>query len=206
MSVFLEQSLQQTLIQSLQQQSWWVGKNCFDEQLIVQLAQETKQLFEAQKMSAAGIGRGQQFQQNPEIRQDLIHWLEGKSEPQRNYLGFMESIRQLLNQELFLGLFELEAHYAIYPQGAFYKKHRDSFHGAANRIVSVVTYLNPDWPEHGGGELFIYAPNGDEIIQTVRPEAGTLVIFLSEEIPHEVAISHYPRSSIAGWFRLNNPR
>jgi SM-20-related protein len=30
-----------------------------------------------------------------------------------------------------------------------------------------------------------------------------MVLFLSEEIPHEVLPAHTDRASIAGWFRLN---
>lgn len=193
------------LIENLHQQGWWVGKNYFDLPVIEQLAAEAQALYQTKKMTVAGIGRGRDFQQNPEIRQDFIHWLKGESEVQCLYLTLMETLRQTLNRELFLGLFELEAHYAIYPPGAFYKKHFDSFQGAANRIVSVVTYLNFNWPNDGGGELLIYPANSStDMIHSVRPEAGTLAVFLSEEIAHEVRISHYQRASIAGWFRLNN--
>ncbi len=191
------------LIDALIQQGWWSRQNCVSSEFSEALANEALTLYQNQKMAPAGIGRDQHFQQNATIRQDFIHWLDGASEIQRRYLSFMESIKQTLNRALFLGLFEFEAHFAIYPPGAFYKKHVDSFRGGGNRVVSVVTYLNADWPETGGGALAIYAPETEQIVQTVRPEAGTLVIFLSEAIPHEVLISHQQRASIAGWFRVN---
>lgn len=194
----------QELVEALAQQGWWIGKHYLDLALIEPLSTEANQLYQAQTMTAAGIGRGQQFQRNAQIRQDFIHWLNGETEIQRNYFSQMEALRQLLNRTLFLGLFEFEAHYAIYPPGAYYKKHLDSFQGAANRIISTVTYLNTNWPDHGGGQLHIYAPESDQIIQTVVPEAGTMAIFLSEEIAHEVQTSHFQRASIAGWFRLKS--
>lgn len=35
------------------------------------------------------------------------------------------------------------------------------------------------------------------------PRAGTLVVFLSEDMPHEVLETQRERYSIAGWFRVN---
>jgi SM-20-related protein len=37
----------------------------------------------------------------------------------------------------------------------------------------------------------------------VTPELGTVVLFLSEEIPHEVLPAHRNRLGVAGWFRVN---
>jgi len=38
----------------------------------------------------------------------------------------------------------------------------------------------------------------------VLPQLGTLVVFLSEEFPHEVLAAQRDRYSIAGWFRVNS--
>ena len=54
-------------------------------------------------------------------------------------------MKQRLNRALFLGLFEFEGHFALYPEGAFYRTHYDSFRGAAN------TQMSPEqlaWIEH----------------------------------------------------------
>ncbi|WP_459782983.1 2OG-Fe(II) oxygenase, partial [Photobacterium sp. R1] len=73
------------------------------------------------------------------IRSDKIHWLkEEMGQPVHHYLDKMEVIRQAANRYLYLGLFEYEAHFAKYEQGDFYKKHRDSFRGKANRILTTV--------------------------------------------------------------------
>lgn len=195
--------LNDTIVEDLYQQGWSVQPAYFDADLIRQLSTEASQLYQNQHMTQAGIGRGAALHHNPAIRQDFIHWLNGSSTVQQHYQQHMENLRLALNRQLMLGLFELEAHYAVYEAGAFYKRHIDSFKGAANRMVSAVTYLNNDWPATAGGELLIYAENQQDVIQRVTPLAGTLVVFLSEQIPHEVAITHQQRLSIAGWFRLN---
>src|SRR5690606_30154176 len=93
--------------------------------------------------------------------------------------------------------------FARYGCGDFYKRHRDSFPGQANRILSVVAYLNPDWGDDDGGELVLYHEDTDQVLCKVVPELGTMVFLLSEEFPHEVLPAAKPRWSIAGWFRVN---
>ncbi len=39
---------------------------------------------------------------------------------------------------------------------------------------------------------------------SVTPAFATLVVFLSEEVPHEVRPAKRDRYSIAGWYRVNN--
>jgi SM-20-related protein len=203
--MLVNEAINHIIVEDLYQQGWTVQPHYFDPDLIQPLAAEAKQLYQSKQMTRAGIGRGALLQQNAAIRGDSIHWLQHDSVAQQHYQHVMEALRQTLNHNLFLGLFELEAHYAVYDAGAFYKKHIDSFKGAASRVVTVVTYLNSHWPDEAGGELVIYAPEGDAVIQTVPPHAGTLVVFLSEKIPHEVKVTQQQRLSIAGWFRLNSP-
>ncbi|MCX7088558.1 MAG: 2OG-Fe(II) oxygenase [Methylococcales bacterium] len=198
------QHVNRRIAEDLYHQGWTVQPHYFDLALIQQLATEAIHLYQTNRMTRANIGRGKLLQSNLAIRLDFIHWLQHDSKGQQQYQQVMEILRQALNRSLFLGLFEFEAHYAVYEAGAFYKKHLDSFQGEANRIVSVVTYLNVDWPDAGGGELLVYAPLSGECLQTILPHAGTLVVFLSEQMPHEVSITHQRRMSIAGWFRLNS--
>lgn len=156
-------------------------------------------------MDPANLGRGERLHYNAKVRQDLIYWLQHDSVGQRHYQRHMESLRLALNGSLYLGLFDFEAHYAIYDPGAFYTQHVDSFPGAANRIVSVVTYLNKNWSELNGGELVIYTGNAAVPEQRIAPHAGTLVAFLSETMPHAVNTTLQQRISIAGWFSLAKP-
>jgi len=63
-----------------------------------------------------------------------------------------------------------------------------------------VFYLNPNWQPQDGGQLLLYV-QGETI--EVAPNFGTLVTFLSEDVPHEVLPASRTRYSIAGWYRLN---
>jgi len=64
-----------------------------------------------------------------------------------------------------------------------------------------VCYLNQYWMPDDCGELLIYSPYDDTLMETVPPDLATMVIFLSDVFPHEVAVTHRKRYSIAGWFR-----
>jgi len=152
----------------------------------------------------AGIGREQDQMVNQLIRRDRIRWLDASHEPVVFYLEWMEQLRLRVNRELFLGLFDYECHYAQYPEGAFYKKHLDSFKGNSNRRLSSILYLNPAWQATDGGELILYAEEGEAVLQTVLPTFGKMVIFLSEEFPHEVLAAKCSRYSLTGWFRIND--
>ena len=164
----------------------------------------------------AGVGRGGDWQRTEDIRRDRVHWIDGESAASRWYLEWIESLRLGLNLKLQLGLFDYECHYAWYSPGAFYQAHVDAFHGDDNRKVSTVLYLNEDWQPADGGELVLYesvlpGTTFDSTVlgdpaQVVTPTGGTLVCFLSEEIPHEVRNASANRFSIAGWYRVNSGR
>jgi len=149
----------------------------------------------------AGTGRGQDHAVNADIRQDRIVWLDAADAASATFLAHMEQVRMQLNQQLFLGLFSYECHYACYEPGAFYRKHLDAFKGGRNRRLSTVFYLNSDWLPDAGGELLIFRNDGETVAATVSPLANRLVLFLSEEFPHEVLSATRQRLSIAGWFR-----
>ncbi|MFC3282351.1 2OG-Fe(II) oxygenase [Litchfieldella rifensis] len=192
------------LVDGLVERGWFVGKSFIETDLCRALYDELMTRAEHDALAAAGIGRGEDHSLRRDIRGDAIHWLDRESLPQRQYLAAMEVLQRELNQALYLGLFEFEAHFAHYPPGAFYKKHLDSFRGRANRVVSTVLYLNPDWPLDGGGEMALYDTDHPEReVARVRPETGTFACFLSDSVPHEVLPTRLPRASIAGWFRRN---
>lgn len=163
--------------------------------------------LDADQFRRAGVGTQDNYQLNTFIRTDAIAWLDNSSVVSQYYLDWMERLRLELNRRLYLGLFDFECHYAWYPEGAFYKKHHDAFRGQTTRILSTVLYLNPAWCPEDGGELLLYAPeNEDTIIERISPLYGKLVLFLSEEFPHEVLPVNRARYSVAGWFRVNQSR
>lgn len=150
---------------------------------------------------AAGVGRGAEQQRNRFVRRDVIHWMDERNPALSPWRDWTESLRLHLNRRLFLGLFSFESHLAHYRPGDFYRTHVDAFRGEANRIVSLVCYLNQDWAEGDGGELVVHTDRG---AVTVPPVYRTVALFLSEEIPHEVKPARRDRYSVAGWFRLNS--
>ncbi|OJA07099.1 2OG-Fe(II) oxygenase [Halomonas sp. QHL1] len=200
----LQPATQVALVDALVEQGWYVGRGVIDLELCDALNNELLHRAAYNGLDEAGIGRGQQHLLRKDIRGDAIHWLDRESAAQRRYLDAMSELQQALNHALFLGLFEYEAHFAHYPPGAFYQRHLDSFRGRANRVISTVGYLTPDWPSDGGGEMVIYHPDDpSQEVARVVPEAGTFACFLSETIPHEVLPTRCSRTSIAGWFRRN---
>jgi len=189
---------------ALAERGWFCRADAISSALIDALSADLDQLIEDDRLKRAGIGRERGFQVDRDIRRDWIFWLNRQRPVQAEFLELAEQIRLALNRRLFLALFEFEAHLALYPPGAFYRRHFDSFRGAANRMVSLVVYLNRDWGEDDGGELLLYEPDGDVEMACIAPRAGTLMLFMSEEIEHEVLPTRRDRASIAGWFRLNN--
>lgn len=167
----------------------------------------------------AGIGRQEDFQLDSSVRRDKIHWLQRNEPVEIEFLGWMEELRVALNRRLFMGLSDYECHYASYGVGAFYKKHLDAFKSPPailqvpvqvapiqmqpQRVLSTVVYLNPQWQPGDGGELLLYAEDDVQLLESIAPEYGKLVLFLSEKFPHEVAVARRERHSIAGWFRVN---
>ncbi|HCE4764018.1 2OG-Fe(II) oxygenase [Vibrio parahaemolyticus] len=154
----------------------------------------------------ARIGRNDDVTRIESIRGDKIQWLKpAMGQPIANYLSKMEEIRQEVNRHFFLGLFEYEAHFAKYEKGDFYQKHLDCFKGNENRRLTTVFYMNESWSEEDAGELVVYDLN-DKEIATIPPRGGRLLVFLSEQFPHEVLPTNVERFSIAGWFRINGVR
>lgn len=170
--------------------------------LLEHLGKMDKQLF-----NPAGIGRKQGHTLNHFVRKDEICWINGESEAGLMWLNWAQQLQEFLNRQLFLGLFSFESHFAHYEPGAFYKKHLDSFKGEANRVLSMVVYLNPGWLPEDGGELVFYPPgqleDGQNCLLKVTPAMGTVVTFLSEDFPHEVLPTKRDRYSIAAWYRVN---
>lgn len=157
----------------------------------------------SQQFDPAGIGRDQDQTLNRFVRSDEICWINGDTDIGERWLHWAQSLQAFLNRRLYLGLFSFESHFAHYGPGDFYKRHYDAFRGEANRVLSLVVYLNPGWQPSDGGELVLYQDDGDMDGIRVTPGLGTAVVFLSEDFPHEVLPAQRDRYSIAGWFRVN---
>ena len=172
--------------------------------MIATLADEARARDAAGEFYAAGVGRGSARMQRSDVRGDRILWLDQSSAGpvQQPFWQALDALRCALNETLQLGLFSIEAHYALYPPGAFYRRHRDQFRGRVSssdvRVISCAMYLNEDWTSADGGALRMY---DDERVRDVLPVAGTLVCFLSDRFEHEVLPATRERLAVTGWFR-----
>lgn len=189
-----------SIVDDLAEQGWSLQPAFISQALTLELAQECRKRAAQGALLPASIGRGQALAVQEGIRGDHIQWLEpGQSQACDQYLSKLELLRVAINQGLYLGLEDYESHFALYPPGAFYKKHLDRFRDDDRRAVSVVLYLNQEWQAEEGGELRLHLPDGE--LRDVQPQAGVLAVFLSADMPHEVLPAQRERLSLTGWFR-----
>jgi SM-20-related protein len=153
----------------------------------------------------AGIGSARKFQVNQDIRKDWIHWLDGREETTRATLGAfilrLQKLMEFINRSCFLGLKDFEMHYAVYPPGAFYKRHLDQFKDNDHRRLTFLCYLNEAWESENGGQLRLYIKSKEAAEEKIDilPTAGRLVVFRSDELEHEVLVCNRQRYSLTGW-------
>lgn len=185
---------------ALTQRGFVVCARLLPVELVAALAIDCRRLEAAGSLHPARVGRGAFARQSDHIRGDATAWIETDANaPVRGaLLDRLDALRQWLNRHLLLGLHEIECHYAMYPAGAFYARHRDRFRDDDQRVLSFTCYLNDDWHAEHGGALRLWLPEGP---LDVAPELGVCTLFLSDEIEHEVLPATRPRYSIAGWFR-----
>lgn len=119
--------------------------------------------------------------------------------------------------------------FSIFPgDGARFANHIDNTTGDG-RILTVVTYLNPDWKEDNGGALRVQIPSKYQSTHSglssvsasleqnvvheisnaseekfyyvdVLPACGRVVLFFSSEIPHEVMPTYGNRHACTIWY------
>jgi len=194
-----------SIIQDIAQQGYAVVEQFINPQEITSLTAQAKILHSTGEMHKAKTGISKL--ENSTLRGDFIHWIETSTacEAEMAYLYTMTELQQAINQAFFLGLFELESHFAIYPPGAGYQKHLDQFIGKEERKVSCILYLNENWHSEDGGQLRMYLDKKDENrFIDISPQAGTLVVFLSSDFLHEVLPAKRERLSVTGWFRTRS--
>jgi len=176
-----------------------------EEDVAANLSRESLVAWHEGEFRRAGVGRGSGLVIREDVRTDHVMWLRDEeiTSCQRSYLARLEEVRSALNRNLYLGLFDFEGHFAVYPEGGFYKAHLDRHRETSDRLVTVILYLNPGWQPGDGGELKLWTTPGDregEFV-TIEPRMGTLVCFLAGDFWHEVLPAKKTRASITGWFR-----
>ena len=187
------------IVEALATQGWVAIPNFLEDEEIAELRAQALEKYAKGEFTQASVGQGSHKAVHTAIRRDAVLWLE---EPvigaAKEFLAWLADLQFVLNQELFLSLVEAEIHFALYPQGGFYRKHIDNFRGGSARLVTVILYLNEQWQAKDGGELRLYV---DEQPLDIAPEAGKLVLFLSERFEHEVLATQQERLSLTGWLR-----
>lgn len=170
-----------------------------DVQQSLRLSAELLHLQDSGAMRSAHVGQGVSRQHRADVRGDAIIWLDDPrcGPAAAAYLQGLDAFRTQLNRLLLLGIDECEAHYACFEPDTGYLRHRDRFEGSHSRVLSLVSYLNPDWTEEDGGALRLHLPAGPV---DVLPLLGTGVCFRSE-LEHEVLPARRARLSVAAWMR-----
>jgi SM-20-related protein len=164
------------------------------------LHQNILQLQRDELMTAAGIGNEGVKDHQQKLRGDKVYWMD-KSHTnifEQEFLTLMEDFIDHLNMTFYTGINAYEFHYAVYEEGSFYKRHKDQFQSNSQRKYSLINYLNDDWLEEDGGQLWIY---NEEAIQKIMPQSQTAVFFKSDEMEHEVTKANRSRTSVSGWLK-----
>ena len=148
----------------------------------------------------AGIGNAEKVAYDGAIRSDSIYWLDKKHNNafENEFFAQIEEFILYLNRSCFAGITGYEFHYSLYESGDFYLKHLDQFKNNPSRKYSMISYLNADWQESDGGELLIHQLDNN---QKIAPTQGKTVFFKSDELVHEVLVTHNTRMSITGWLK-----
>ena len=151
----------------------------------------------------------------------------GDLDARNDLLDAMSDLREMLQKALRIRLLEsMELQYLHYPgpssgasnrkKAGFYGRHFDHTGDEDKdyrRKISLLLYLNEDgWRAEDGGILRAYARSkkkgGDarNKFQDVLPEGGTLVLFDSTSVEHEVLPTRKERWAVVGWFLIDKEK
>ena len=185
---------------AIAQRGYAVVRDALAPSIIAGLRSRARELDADGAFAPAHVGRGESRAARNDIRGDRIAW-RGKADSAAEVVlaAWLEALRTACNRELFLGLEDFEGHYAIYPPGARYARHRDRFADDDARVLSCVLYLNEAWHTSDGGALRLYTSPHDSA--DVLPRGGTFVAFLAAEFDHEVLAVSRERFAFTGWYR-----
>ena len=205
MSDFQINPFYEAIIDGLLKNKYFVSDQFFSAEEVTVLRSNLLKKYKEDAFKKSAIGNLSNEKIMDGIRGDFILWMdEAKAdEAEKLYFDRINDFVQYLNSTCFLGIQEKEFHYALYPEGTFYKRHLDTFQNDSRRKLSMVCYLNDeDWQADFGGELTIYfKENGIESEKNIVPKAGRMVIFESQVLEHEVKPVKQPRLSITGWLK-----
>lgn len=189
------------LTENLVDNHYWMKQEVFSQKFVDSLYTYAKDNHKQGLFHPAKIGNFKNLDRS--IRGDSIFWVD-KNENSQSLVQLSELLIKLMiyiRNELHLPLKHYEGHFAYYPTGSFYKKHRDIHVNHSTRILTSVFYLS-DSPVGSGGELVLYPE--DEIPVMIRPQKGLWVIFDSR-LEHEVLPTINERWALTFWFHSSRP-
>lgn len=205
MSDFEINPMYEQIIDDLMHHKYSIADNFFKPEEVVRLRENLLKKFEQNNFKKSAIGNQANEQIMDAVRGDFILWLDEDKADEAEILYFnrINDFVQYLNRTCFLGIQDKEFHYALYPEGTFYKRHLDTFQNDSRRKLSMVCYLNEEhWQMDFGGELTIYKKEeNSETELNITPVQGRMVIFESQVLEHEVKPVRQPRFSITGWLK-----
>ena len=135
------------------------------------------------------------------IRSDHILWIHEDLSFAQQHTQTLLALAEQFNQAFYLGIREVEAHFASYQAGSFYALHRDNPQQKNDRVISAVYYLHPEWQADWGGQLRLQDKHG--AWQIIEPRPNRIAIFQSDLL-HEVLPATQQRLSITAWLRSGN--
>ncbi|MEG9327571.1 2OG-Fe(II) oxygenase [Salinimicrobium catena] len=201
----VENPIYEKIIEDLLNQQYSIIENFFDLYEVQQLRNSLLNKYEEDNFKKAAIGNRTNEMIAKSIRGDFILWLNEAESGAAESIFFnrINDFVEYLNKTCFMGILHKEFHYALYPEGTFYKRHLDTFQNDDRRKLSMVCYLNEqDWKPEYGGELVIYKnEHGTEKEEVIYPFPGRVVIFESQVLEHEVKPVKTERLSITGWLK-----
>ena len=189
------------IVDAIAAEGYAIVESAVAPEIVAALRERVLALDARGELVAASVGRGAHRSLRGDVRGDRIRWLD-ESHPtaaETDIRRFLADLRGALNRELMLGLWSFEGHYALYPPGAIYARHRDRFRDDDARVLSCVLYLNDRWRTKDGGALRLHLQDDD--VRDVLPVGGTFVAFLADRLEHEVLAASRPRLALTGWFR-----
>lgn len=202
---FKENPLYERIISGLLEDQYCIVEDFFEPEEVRPLRDSLLAKYEEDNFKKAAIGNKLNETIVKTIRGDFIHWINENqaNDAEKLFFNKINSLVNYLNKTCFLGILQKEFHYALYPDGTFYKRHLDTFQNDDRRKLSLVCYLNDeDWNPENGGELVIYKEiEGVEIAKSIYPLPGRVVIFESQLLEHEVKPVKTTRLSITGWLK-----
>lgn len=183
------------ILDDLDQQGFSILDDAYSTEYAHQLIEECTSNFERFREAAVQNGV------ISNIRSDHILWLNPELAISNQHVQALLSLGQELNRAFYLGIRDVEAHFACYHAGEFYALHRDNPQGKNGRMISTVYYLHKDWQADWGGELRLQDKN--DTWHTIQPKPNRIALFQSD-LMHEVLKAKHQRLSITAWLRSDN--